>query len=80
MCSGRMSECLNAAAKDKLPILFLVIDNGRAINTFSPDVAANNEISAFGAHYNVPGTSVRRLFVFLILCMTHGGALRTYSS
>ena len=37
--NGRMAECLNAAAKEKLPILFLVIDNGRAINTFTPDVA-----------------------------------------
>ena len=33
--NGRMAECLNAAAKEKLPILFLVIDNGRAINTFN---------------------------------------------
>ena len=26
--NGRMAECLNAAAKENLPILFLVIDNG----------------------------------------------------
>ena len=25
--NGRMAECLNAAAKEKLPMLFLVIDN-----------------------------------------------------
>ena len=25
--NGRMAECLNAAAKENLPILFLVIDN-----------------------------------------------------
>ena len=33
--NGRMAECLNAAAKENLPILFVVIDNGRAINTFT---------------------------------------------
>jgi TPP-dependent pyruvate/acetoin dehydrogenase alpha subunit len=43
--NGRMAECLNAAAKEKLPILFLVIDNGRAINTFTPDVATNSDVS-----------------------------------
>lgn len=36
-----MAETLNAAAKEKLPILFVVIDNGRAINTFTGDVAKN---------------------------------------
>jgi pyruvate dehydrogenase E1 component alpha subunit len=40
--NGRMAECLNAAAKENLPILFLVIDNGRAINTYTPDVAQNS--------------------------------------
>lgn len=39
-----MAECLNAAAKEGLPILFLVIDNGRAINTFTPDVATNSDV------------------------------------
>merc|ERR1719487_2545437 len=29
--NGRMAECLNAAAKEKLPLLFIVIDNGRAV-------------------------------------------------
>lgn len=44
--NGRMAECLNAAAKEGLPILFLVIDNGRAINTFTPDVATNSNVFA----------------------------------
>lgn len=44
--NGRMAETLNAAAKEKLPLLFLVIDNGRAINTFTPDVAANSDVFA----------------------------------
>jgi len=56
--NGRMAECLNAAAKEKLPILFLVIDNGRAINTFTPDVATNNDIYKLGKHYGVPGLKV----------------------
>lgn len=42
--NGRMAETLNAAAKEKLPLLFLVIDNGRAINTFTPDVAINSDV------------------------------------
>jgi TPP-dependent pyruvate/acetoin dehydrogenase alpha subunit len=42
--NGRMAECLNAAAKENLPLLFVVIDNGRAINTFTPDVAANSDV------------------------------------
>ena len=96
--NGRMAECLNAAAKEGLPILFLVIDNGRvspsppthppthpfylllipyfvthlstcllsfhppthppthppsspnqqAINTFTPDVAANSDVYKAG--------------------------------
>ena len=53
-----MAECLNAAAKEKLPILFLIIDNGRAINTFTPDVAANNDVFKQGEHYGVPGIKV----------------------
>lgn len=56
--NGRMAECLNAAAKEKLPILFLVIDNGRAINTFTPDVAQNNDVFLQGLHYGVPGLLV----------------------
>ena len=56
--NGRMAETLNAAAKEKLPLLFLVIDNGRAINTFTPDVAANNNVYAQGLHYGVPGIKV----------------------
>lgn len=56
--NGRMAECLNAAAKEKLPILFLVIDNGRAINTFTPDVAVNSNVYDQGKHYGVPGLVV----------------------
>merc|ERR1719316_2225104 len=56
--NGRMAECLNAAAKENLPLLFLVIDNGRAINTFTPDVAANMDIFEQGQHYGVPGIKV----------------------
>jgi TPP-dependent pyruvate/acetoin dehydrogenase alpha subunit len=40
----RTAELLNAASKDNLPILLLVIDNGRAINTFTPDVAKNGNV------------------------------------
>ncbi|EEH51580.1 uncharacterized protein MICPUCDRAFT_23282, partial [Micromonas pusilla CCMP1545] len=65
--NGRMAECLNAAAKarsishwspydrENLPILFLVIDNGRAINTFTKDVATNQEVFNQGKHYGIPG-------------------------
>ncbi len=56
--NGRMAECMNAAAKEGLPILFLVIDNGRAINTFTPDVAQNSNVFAMGKHYSVPGCVV----------------------
>ena len=56
--NGRMAECLNAAAKENLPILFLVIDNGRAINTFTPDVAQNSNVFTQGKHYGVPGLVV----------------------
>jgi len=56
--NGRMAECLNAAAKEGLPILFLVIDNGRAINTFTPDVAVNANVFDQGKHYGVPGIKV----------------------
>lgn len=56
--NGRMAECLNAAAKENLPILFLVIDNGRAINTFTPDVAQNSDVYLQGKHYGIPGTKV----------------------
>jgi 2-oxoisovalerate dehydrogenase E1 component len=56
--NGRMAECLNAAAKEKLPILFLVIDNGRAINTFTEDVAQNLDVFKQGLHYDVPGIKV----------------------
>merc|ERR1719393_1114506 len=56
--NGRMAECLNAAAKENLPILFLVIDNGRAINTFTQDVAQNSNVYLQGQHYGVPGMVV----------------------
>jgi 2-oxoisovalerate dehydrogenase E1 component len=56
--NGRTSELLNAASKDNLPLLLLVIDNGRAINTFTPDVAKNGNVYEAGAHYGVPGLLV----------------------
>ena len=56
--NGRTAELLNAASKDNLPILLLVIDNGRAINTFTPDVAQNSNIYEQGKHYGVPGLLV----------------------
>ena len=56
--NGRMAECLNAAAKENLPLLFIVIDNGRAINTFTQDVAKNSDVFLQGQHYGVPGIKV----------------------
>lgn len=56
--NGRMAETLNAAAKENLPLLFIVIDNGRAINTFTPDVAQNSEVFTQGSHYGIPGIKV----------------------
>ena len=56
--NGRMAETLNAAAKEGLPLLIVVIDNGRAINTFTGDVAANQDVYLQGQHYGVPGIKV----------------------
>jgi len=56
--NGRTAELLNAASKDNLPLLLLVIDNGRAINTFTPDVARNGNVYEQGKHYGVPGLMV----------------------
>lgn len=56
--NGRMAEILNAAAKDNLPLLTIVIDNGRAINTYTPDVAQNSNVYQQGLHYGVPGLLV----------------------
>lgn len=56
--NGRMAEVLNSASKDNLPLLIIVIDNGRAINTFTPDVAKNSEVYKQGLHYGVPGLLV----------------------
>jgi len=53
-----MAETLNAAAKEGLPLLIIVIDNGRAINTFTGDVAANQDVYLQGQHYGVPGIKV----------------------
>ena len=39
-------------------LLFICIDNGRAINTFTPDVAKNNDVYMQGQHYGVPGIKV----------------------
>jgi TPP-dependent pyruvate/acetoin dehydrogenase alpha subunit len=56
--NGRMAELLNSAAKDNLPLLIIVIDNGRAINTFTPDIAQNSNVYQQGSHYGVPGLLV----------------------
>lgn len=56
--NGRMAECLNAAAKEDIPVLFIVIDNGRAINTFTEDIAVNQDVFAQGLHYGIPGVKV----------------------
>jgi TPP-dependent pyruvate/acetoin dehydrogenase alpha subunit len=59
--NGRMAEVLNSAAKDNLPLLTIVIDNGRAINTFTQDVAQNSNVFEQGKHYGVPGLLVNGL-------------------
>lgn len=56
--NGRIAEVLNAASKDNAPLLILVIDNGRAINTFTPDIAKNSDVYKQGKHYGVPGLLV----------------------
>eukprot|EP01082_Thalassiosira_pseudonana_P004303 g4537.t1 g4537 contig15:1229680-1232486(+) len=56
--NGRTAELLNSAAKDNLPLLLLVIDNGRAINTYTGDVATNGSVYQQGKHYGVPGLFV----------------------
>lgn len=56
--NGRMAELLNSAAKDNLPLLAIVIDNGRAINTYTGDVAKNGKVFEQGRHYGVPGLQV----------------------
>jgi len=56
--NGRLPELLNACAKQNLPLLIIVIDNGRAINTFTKDVASNTMKYSLGEHYNVPGILV----------------------
>ena len=56
--TGAWPRRLNAAAKENLPLLFIVIDNGRAINTFTEDVAANLDVYRQGVHYGVPGMKV----------------------
>lgn len=56
--NGRMSELLNACAKQNLPLLIILIDNGRAINTFTGDVAVNTMKYTLGDHFHVPGVLV----------------------
>lgn len=56
--NGRLTELLNACSKLKLPLLIVIIDNGRAINTFTEDVAANTMKFTLGDHYGVPGLLV----------------------
>ncbi|KAL7542715.1 hypothetical protein ACHAXR_013023 [Thalassiosira sp. AJA248-18] len=56
--NGRFPELLNACSKQNLPLLIIVIDNGRAINTFTKDVATNTMKYTLGKHYKVPGLLV----------------------
>mmetsp|Transcript_26776 Transcript_26776/g.54715 ORF Transcript_26776/g.54715 Transcript_26776/m.54715 type:complete len:709 (+) Transcript_26776:35-2161(+) len=56
--NGRLPELLNASAKQNLPLLIVVIDNGRAINTFTKDVATSTMKYTLGEHYGVPGVLV----------------------
>jgi pyruvate dehydrogenase E1 component alpha subunit len=54
--------------KQNLPILFLVIDNGRAINTFTPDVAANSDVwlaGQVGAQTQPDGRCMSMYYLFL---------------
>eukprot|EP00986_Skeletonema_menzelii_P009935 scaffold4643_cov174-Skeletonema_menzelii.AAC.7 len=59
--NGRLPVLLNACSKLKLPLLIVIIDNGRAINTFTEDVAANTMQFTLGDHYGVPGLLVNGL-------------------
>jgi len=74
--NGRMAETLNAAAKENLPLLFIVIDNGRAINTFTGDVAQNQDVFMQGQHYGVPGLKVDGQD--LVGCLQAGRAVTDY--
>jgi deoxyxylulose-5-phosphate synthase len=56
--NGRLPEILNACSNQKLPLLIVIIDNGRAINTFTKDVASNTFKYTLGEHYQVPGVLV----------------------
>ena len=56
--NGRLPEILNACSNQKLPLLVVIIDNGRAINTFTKDVASNTLKHSLGEHYGVPGVLV----------------------
>lgn len=53
--NGRLPELLNTCSVLKLPLLIIVVDNGRAINTFTKDVAANTMTYKLADHYQVPG-------------------------
>ncbi|KAL7552710.1 hypothetical protein ACHAWF_015944 [Thalassiosira exigua] len=56
--NGRLPELLNTCKKLNLPLLVIIIDNGRAINTFTKDVATNTLMCTLGEHYGVPGVLV----------------------
>ena len=56
--NGRLPEILNACSNQKLPLLVVIIDNGRAINTFTKDVASNTLKYTIGEHYEIPGVLV----------------------
>ena len=45
--NGRLTELLNECSKLKLPLLIVIIDNGRAINTFTEDVAVTHYASSY---------------------------------
>lgn len=56
--NGRLPEILNCCSNQKFPLLVVIIDNGRAINTFTKDVASNTFKYTLGEHYQVPGVLV----------------------
>ena len=55
---GRLAETLNTASKEGLPMLFLIIDNGRAINTFTQDIGVQEDFDLLAKHYKVPYVKV----------------------
>ena len=57
--NSRLAEVMNCAAKEKLPLLILCIDNGsRHQHLHARRGAQNSEVWKAGAHYSVPGAKV----------------------